>query len=495
MTVKINPRMKRTTTMLRAALLALALVFCFTPPSLAQESGGTPKDMVEVGVNGGYLFVAGDVTPKFGYGYGLHVRKATDYMFSLRLDLVGGTAKGDNAGSDPREFELDWLSGTALGVFSLNNFRFDRRTKKVNYYAMAGVGANYYMSEFSSEGMGNPRRGTVPREWAPHVAIGAGISFRLGRGVNIGLEHQAFSLFGQRSDKLDGIFQENNVRSAFSDILNFSSLQINFNLGNPSNRSEPLYWASPMESFAKDMDELRRQQSEALADEDDDGVIDAIDQEPNTPSGVPVDTKGRTLDSDNDGVADYEDKEPYYPPRAGERVNEDGVVVNPITPTGGVTEERVQEMIDEALANYGLTEPKNNVAEWFLPMVHFATDSYTIKYSDYGTLAGIARMLKGNPDMRLVVTGFTDQTGSESVNNNLSYQRAHAIIDHLVNQHGIGRGRLVLQWKGQVDPLVPQAASYMNRRVEFRVATSSDVEMDPPNGEASPKEGGNTKGY
>ena len=83
------------------------------------------------------------------------------------------------AQENPREFEMNWFSFSGLGVFSLNNFRFDRRTKKTNYYAMAGVGANTYTSEFSSEGLGNQRKGTIEREWASHVVAGAGFSFRL----------------------------------------------------------------------------------------------------------------------------------------------------------------------------------------------------------------------------------------------------------------------------------------------------------------------------
>jgi outer membrane protein OmpA-like peptidoglycan-associated protein len=116
----------------------------------------------------------------------------------------------------------------------------------------------------------------------------------------------------------------------------------------------------------------------------------------------------------------------------------------------------------------------------FLPMIHFASESNQVKYSDYGTLAGVARVLKGNPNIRLVVSGHTDQTGPESLNDWLSYQRANSIIEHLVTNHGIGRGRLVLQWEGKKSALVPVTSSYMNRRVEFRVASQGDVEMDPP---------------
>ena len=180
-------------------------------------------------------------------------------------------------------------------------------------------------------------------------------------------------------------------------------------------------------------------------------------------------------------------------PQATEKVDENGVVTNPQAGGpgrpgngGGVTEERVKELIDQALQNYQITDNRSSAAEWFLPMLHFPSSSSQIKYSDYGNLAGVGRMMKANPNIRLVVTGFTDSTGSESVNNQLSYERAKNVIEHLVNSHGVTRGRFVLQWKGSADNLVPTNSSYMNRRAEFRIAGPGDVEQDPP----APKEGG-----
>lgn len=467
------------------------------PAASAAPSGGiaTPKDMLEMGIHTGYFFIAGDVKQEFGYGYGLHFRKATDYMFSLRLDLMGGQASGKNPVTNiAREYELSWYSATALGVFSLNNFRFDRVNRRFNYFAMVGGGGNYYTSDFSSAGSdGNPRMGVIEREIAPHATVGAGLAVRLGKKVNVAIESQGFVLFGKRADQLDGITKEDGVRSAFTDIPVYTSLRINFNLGNSSNRSEPLYWCNPLEGVMKDLEAVKKRQDEALADTDNDGIIDAIDQEPDTPADVPVDTKGRTLDSDKDGIADYKDKEPYYPPRTGETVNEDGVVINPIGGPGGsgggVTEARVQEMIDAALAKYGITEQRRAVADFFLPMIHFGTDNATIKYSDYGTLAGIGRLMKNDESMRIVVIGHADQTGAENYNDLISYQRAKNVVDHLVNQYGIGRGRLVLQWKGSKESLVPQSASFMNRRVEFSVARSTDIEMDPPAGGTTTPDG------
>ncbi|MEM1214122.1 MAG: OmpA family protein [Bacteroidota bacterium] len=466
----------------RLSLFAACAILLISTTLSAQSI--KPKDMWELGVHGGYLFVNGEVESEPGFGYGLHLRKALDYVFWVRADGVMGTANGKGrGGNDFWEYEMNWLTGTVMVGASLNNARLTNGQKRFDPYVMAGAGGSFYMTDFKTPGATGPRIGTVEREFAPVAVGGAGIGFRVNKRVNIALEHVVNFAFGQRADLIDGVNRENGIRSSYRDGVHYTSLRLNFNIGNAANKSEPLYWANLSDGMMKDVEALKKNQNTALADTDGDGVIDAVDQEPNTPADAPVDTKGRTLDSDTDGIPDYKDLEPFYPPRAGEQIDEDGVVINPITPVGGgggVTEDRVQEMIDEALKNYGLSEPKGAVAEWFLPMIHFGVDSYRVKFSDYGTLSSVARMLKANPEMRLVITGYTDQTGPESYNEGLSYQRALAVADHLENQHRIGRGRMVLQWKGQDEALVPSAASYMNRRVEFRMATGTDYEMDPP---------------
>jgi outer membrane protein OmpA-like peptidoglycan-associated protein len=449
--------------------------------------------MWEVGIGGGAMFISGDLTPNLGFGGGLHIRKATDYVFSLRGDFLFGTMEGEkevrDAMGDPylRTAEVDWMSGTVFGVFSLNSLRWDKPVRKTNFYAMVGGGANFfettYMLEEPIAQSRTPR--VLERELAPHAAVGVGLSLRLTKRLNIGLETQAMAVFGNRADLIDGINIESDRsnRSLFRDIVSYSALNINFNIGNQSTLSEPLYWVNPLDVVLKDINDLKQRPTVSLDDTDGDGVLDALDQEQNTPPNAIVDTRGRTLDSDRDGVPDHLDKEPFYTPRDGELVDEEGVVINPQARpgmTGGVTEERVKELINEALEQRGVNDSRTTATEWFLPMVHFSIDSYTIKYSDYGNLASIARMMKSNPNIRLVVQGFTDATGGEAYNNQLSYLRAKSVIDHLVDTHGIGRGRLVLQWKGSDASLVPETSSLMNRRVEFRTAGAGDFEMDPP---------------
>lgn len=468
-----------------------------------QTSGlAIPKNMFEIGVNGGISLLGSDAAfktslkdingkSKMALGYGLHFRKALDYVFSLRLDLMRGTLLGQNAPEDgDREFYTTWNSATLYGVMSLNSLRWDKPVRSTNLFVMGGAGGSMFDATRTIDG--DDRTPDTLSAMAGHVAMGAGISFRVGKKINIGLQEQAFVTMGKHADQIDNIATG---KSTFRDVVSFTSLSLNFNLGNASSQTEPLYWINPMDGVLNSIDEKINQRTTGLIkDEDGDGVIDAIDMDPNTPAGAMVDTKGRVLDSDRDGVPDHIDKEPFYMPQTNEKVDEHGVVTNPQAggpgrpgnSGGGVTEERVKELIDQALQNYQIADNRSSAAEWFLPMLHFASSSSQIKYSDYGNLAGVGRMMKANPNIRLVVTGFTDSTGSESINNLLSFERAKNVIEHLVNNHGLARGRFVLQWKGSADNLVPTSSSYMNRRAEFRIAGPGDVEQDAP----TQKEGG-----
>lgn len=459
-----------------------------------QTSGlAIPRNMIEFGLNGGATILGSDVKPQPSYGVGFHIRKATDYVFSLRADFLYADLKGMNPTTNiEREFNTNWLSGTLSGVMSLNSLRWDKPVRSTNLYVMGGAGLNYFEARSFDTDDNQRVFDTLGREFTPHLMMGAGISFRLGKKINIALEEQGMMAFGKRADLIDGI---STGKSTFRDVLSFTNLCINFNLGNASSQTEPLYWINPMDGVLNSIDEKINQRTTGLIkDEDGDGVIDAIDMDPNTPAGAMVDTKGRVLDSDRDGVPDHIDKEPFYMPQTNEKVDEHGVVTNPQAggpgrpgnSGGGVTEERVKELIDQALQNYQIADNRSSAAEWFLPMLHFASSSSQIKYSDYGNLAGVGRMMKANPNIRLVVTGFTDSTGSESINNLLSFERAKNVIEHLVNNHGLARGRFVLQWKGSADNLVPTSSSYMNRRAEFRIAGPGDVEQDAP----TQKEGG-----
>jgi outer membrane protein OmpA-like peptidoglycan-associated protein len=77
-----------------------------------------------------------------------------------------------------------------------------------------------------------------------------------------------------------------------------------------------------------------------------------------------------------------------------------------------------------------------------------------------------------SPDLRpfrFRIAGHTDAVGSETYNEGLSARRARAVVDYLIERHGIPRERLAAVGLGErelADPADPASAA--NRRVEIR---------------------------
>ena len=456
--------------------------------------------MFEVGIRPSYSWVAGDVDATGGYGMGLHFRKALDHVFSFRVQGLYAVTSGDDRLGRPgnRRFESRWASASLMGVASLNNIKYEGDQRKTNFYVMAGGGAHAFRVASQKNGTffggevqanfdeddplgDNSRNQITEREIRPHVSAGAGFAYRISSRFNVGVEYQGYLPLGDNADRIDGYRNGN-----FGDIQNNASVVLNVNLGNPDTQTEPRYWENPFNPVKRDLMGMEAKVNAATNDSDGDGVVDAIDQEAGTPMGAPVDTKGRLLDSDADGVADYQDLEPFFPPRPGEVVDANGVVTERID--APVTEDRIQQMIDASIARMqandgpATTSIITDAGTIYLPIIYFPLDQATVKYGDYGTLSSVARVLQSNGDLRMVVRGYTDKVGTEAYNERLSYRRALNVVNHLVNQHNISRDRLVLQFRGEEDQLVPQNRSVVNRRVEFLSAGNDAQETPHPRG-------------
>lgn len=84
----------------------------------------------------------------------------------------------------------------------------------------------------------------------------------------------------------------------------------------------------------------------------------------------------------------------------------------------------------------------------------------------------VAHALAQQPDStRFEVDGYTDNTGSERENEQLSRQRAQAVADRL-SQEGIDASRIRVEGRGEAQPIADNATSEgraANRRVEIVV--------------------------
>lgn len=506
-----------------------------------------PNDMWELGIGLGSFLVTGDVASTLpgGLGASLHLRKAINYTFSLRGEFtfgqyrstdtrLMGTSLGTREYPDvasqygslqmPRAFQTRFYGLDLQALVNLGNLLFHKTNNKWNAFLMGGIGLYTHDTRMNFfDNNGNPydlssvstenttladrreRRSQINdilndefetrarikpsgfrlndnMNLLGNLTFGVGSSRKITQRVNISLE---YAIRLSDNDYLDGIaFRSPQQISTNRDIAHFTQLKLNINLGKTNKKTEPLYWVNPLDPVMEDIAELKRRPIFDITDSDGDGIIDIFDLEPDSPEGAIVDVKGRTLDSDGDGIPDHLDAEPYSP--SGYEVDEQGRAIIP----DYVTEEQVRDIVNE-IVNSKLDNIK---MEWYLPTIHFDLDKYVIKSEYYGDLHQIAQVMKTHPNIKVVARGHTDVRGTDEYNRVLSYNRAEAAINYLVNRYDIPRDRFLIQYEGMSNNLVEDLPArgnlprnlenqqYLNRRVEFSVAKSTDQEMERPDG-------------
>lgn len=101
--------------------------------------------------------------------------------------------------------------------------------------------------------------------------------------------------------------------------------------------------------------------------------------------------------------------------------------------------------------------------------IHFTTGSAVIE-SDSANALGIIASYLNETAGGFYIVGHTDDTGSLESNLQLSNDRAAAVVDALVTQHGIAAGRLQARGVGPLAPVsvnTGQQGRALNRRVEI----------------------------
>lgn len=108
-------------------------------------------------------------------------------------------------------------------------------------------------------------------------------------------------------------------------------------------------------------------------------------------------------------------------------------------------------------------------AKLVLAGVNFATNTATLTQSSRFILDEVAKSLNDNPEVRVEVSGHTDNTGSRALNVRLSQARAESVKKYLVD-HGVAADRLEAKgyaWDRPVATNKTVAGRAMNRRTEL----------------------------
>ncbi len=120
--------------------------------------------------------------------------------------------------------------------------------------------------------------------------------------------------------------------------------------------------------------------------------------------------------------------------------------------------------------NYVLKKMKAGV-KITLDNILFKTGSSSLVKSSYEPLDKFADLLRKNPEVRIEVSGHTDNVGKPAANKKLSKARAKTVRDYLIKQ-GVAEDRIDFEGYGQEQPVESnktKAGREKNRRVEVKV--------------------------
>lgn len=121
----------------------------------------------------------------------------------------------------------------------------------------------------------------------------------------------------------------------------------------------------------------------------------------------------------------------------------------------------------------GVTQTADNQLKLNIPSdISFDTGRSDIKYNLRPVLDQFAQGLSNQPGTEIRIVGHTDSTGSDAVNNPLSFSRAASARDYLVSR-GVDSRRIQIDGRGAREPIADNntdAGRAANRRIEIFLA-------------------------
>jgi len=193
----------------------------------------------------------------------------------------------------------------------------------------------------------------------------------------------------------------------------------------------------------------------ALQDADHDGIPEQLDLEPNTPEGAAVDSHGRALDTDGDGVPDYKDKEKLTLQKCFP------VDSNGVGRCGDCTYcKEVSEGIRrlDSLVHCCLAKTCGLGTIW---AIEFKGDGWSLSTEMKNVLHNVAEALKSHSTCNVKVIAHYGWVTTELAEQ-LSYDRANAVVKFLVEKEGIVESRIIFEYdqpgKKNIVDLIPTVA-------------------------------------
>ncbi|MFN0156783.1 MAG: OmpA family protein [Bacteroidota bacterium] len=344
-----------------------------------------------------------------------------------------------------------------LGYRVMDDYTDARKYEKWDTYATAKAGLNFYMGtsdadDDDEDGLTNGEE----RNWVtnPLNADSDGDGLKDGDEVK---RHKTNPL--KTDTDGDGLSDGGELNKNKTDPNKTDTDEDGLSDGDEVQRynTDPMKLDSDGDALA-DGDEVLKHKSDPMkVDTDGDGLSDWDEVKTFNTDPAKADTDADGL-SDGDEVRTHK-TDPLKVDTDGGGVN-DGAEIsrrsNPLDPKDDVTKETII-----------LEKGKTVVLEG----VNFQTGKATLTKDSEITLEKAFVAMVANPDVSVQIVGHTDNTGSRTTNEKLSFRRAESVKAWLVKK-GIPGSRMTTAGRGPDEPIAENdtpEGRLMNRRIEFRV--------------------------
>lgn len=135
-----------------------------------------------------------------------------------------------------------------------------------------------------------------------------------------------------------------------------------------------------------------------------------------------------------------------------------------------VEQQRMQTGQVQVLDANALQKGLSNTGKVALYGIYFDTDQAQIKPESKAQLDAMAKLLSGNPSLKVYIVGHTDNQGQLAHNIDLSQKRAEAVVQALTTTYHVAPARVVAKGVASLAPVASNnddAGRAQNRRVEL----------------------------
>ncbi len=365
----------------------------------------------------------------------LGVRYMINEKFGFNLGLGYDQFEGDDQST---AFKSNLYSVTLEGVANAGNILgFREWTDRFNFLVHGGLGySRFTPSEPVDVDFGNA-------DQMLHLTVGLTPQIRLSDRITLFADA---SLTGNVRQNLnfDGTTIADDTRG-FNGYFVTTTAGISISLGKNEVHAD---WYSKSNADLDRINELEERLAKVetdLIDTDQDGVPDYLDREPNTISGVAVDTKGIAVDKNENGIPDeLESSLDARYAKKGDMMNNSSVN------SGG---DVIKKLIEDGYVNV------------YFQFNSAKPETYSLEAINY-----LIRYMNENPGASAQLIGYADEIGNPSYNQALSERRAQMVKDIMVAS-GVNASRLTTNGNGE-DTSVDKGsapARQLVRRVTFKL--------------------------